>query len=100
MRGILDMEAQRARDWVEFVSQPENKNKTLSRSEISAWEIRWNRENPISDFVGQSLANTPVMGEIDWSDPESRKKVKEGYKYVLPDGSIATYNGSGFDVEG
>jgi len=99
MRGILDMEAQRARDWVEFVSQPENKNKTLSRSEISAWEIRWNRENPISDFVGQSLANTPVMGEIDWSDPESRKKVKEGYKYVLPDGSIATYNGSGFDVE-
>ena len=100
MRGILDMEAQRSRDWVEFVRQPENAGKAFSRSEIADWEIRWNDENPISEFVGQSLANTPVMGEIDWSSPESRKKVKEGYKYVLPDGSIGTYNGSGFDVEG
>ena len=100
MRGILDMDAQRSRDWIAFVRSPENRNKTFSRSEIVDWEIQWNDTNPASQFVEQSIANTPVMGEIDWSSPESRNKVKEGYKYVLPDGSIGTYTGSGFDVEG
>lgn len=99
MRGILDMDAKRARDWIEFVRKPENKGKTFSRSDIVDWEINWNDENPVADFVNQSVANTPVMGEIDWSSPESRNRVKEGYKYVLPDGRIATYTGSGFEVE-
>lgn len=99
MRGILDMDAQRARDWVAFARSPENKGKVFSRSEIVDWEINWNEENPVANFVEQSVANTPVMGEIDWSNPESRKRVREGYKYVLPDGSIGTYTGSGFDVE-
>jgi hypothetical protein len=99
MRGILDMDAQRASDWIDFVTKPENENKDFSRREITAWEIEWNKQHPIADFVGKSVADTPVMGEIDWTSPESRKRVKEGYKYVLPDGSIGTYNGSGFDVE-
>ena len=99
MRGILDMDAQRARDWIEFTRRPENRGKTFSRSEIVDWEINWNDQNPVANFVEQSVANTPVMGEIDWSSPESRSRVREGYKYVLPDGRIATYNGSGFVVE-
>lgn len=89
MRGILDMEAQRARDWIAFARKPENRGKTFSRSEIVDWEINWNDENPIADFVGQSVANTPVMGEVNWSAPvdEIESKLKPGYKYVIPKGN-------------
>lgn len=94
MRGILDMEAQRARDWIAFARKPENRGKTFSRSEIVDWEINWNDENPIADFVGQSVANTPVMGEVNWSAPvdEIESKLKPGYKYVIPKGDYPIGN--------
>lgn len=97
MRGILTMENKRAQDWIEFADS--RGNAYPSRREIVDWEIKWNRENPVSNFVQTSIANTPVAGEINWNDPNSRKKVKQGYKYVLPDNSIGTYDGSGFVVE-
>lgn len=109
MRGILDMDAKRARDWIEFVRKPENKGKTFSRSDIVDWEINWNDENPVADFVNQSVANTPVMGEIDFSNAASRASAKPGYKYVIPKGrypfgdlskdTIVTFDGERFNEE-
>jgi len=97
MRGILDMEIKRSQDWISFVD--ENGGKPPSRREITSWEIQWNKDNPITSFVEPSVANTPVKGELNFTDPASRAKAKPGYKYVLPDGRIGTYNGSTFDVE-
>jgi hypothetical protein len=93
MRGILDMDRKRAQDWVDEVGDA-----PMSRRDIAAWEAKWAEENPISDFVNQSIANTPVKGELNFSDPSSRAKAKPGYKYVLPDGRIAVYNGSEFEL--
>jgi hypothetical protein len=94
MRGILDMDRKRAQDWIAEVGDA-----PMPRREIAAWEAKWAEENPISDFVNQSIANTPVKGELNFSDPSSRAKAKPGYKYVLPDGRIAVYNGSEFELE-
>ena len=93
MRGILDMDRKRAQDWIDEVGDT-----PMSRRDIAAWEAKWAEENPISDFVNQSIANTPVKGELNFSDPSSRAKAKPGYKYVLPDGQIAVYNGSEFEL--
>jgi hypothetical protein len=93
MRGILDMDRKRAQDWIDEVGDT-----PMSRRDIAAWEANWAKENPISDFVNQSIANTPVKGELNFSDPSSRAKAKPGYKYVLPDGKIAVYNGSEFEL--
>ena len=99
MRGILEMENKRAQDWIAFVD--ENGDKPLSRRQITSWEIDWNKnpENKISNFVEQSIANTPVKGELDFSNPRSRAQAKAGYKYVMPDGKIAVYNGTDFELE-
>jgi len=97
MRGILNMEIKRAQDWISFVD--ENGGKPPSRREITSWEIEWNKENPITSFVEPSIANTPVKGELNFSDPSSRAKAKPGYKYILPDGKVAVYNGSEFELE-
>jgi len=104
MRGILEMDRKRAQDWIEQVG-----DKPMPRREIAAWEAAWAEKNPISDFVRNAIANTPVKGEINWSDPSSRARVKEGYKYIVPKGSypfgsfsrdtVVTYTGNGFDVE-
>lgn len=96
MRGILDMEIKRAQDWISFVD--ENRGKPPSRRDITSWEIQWNKDNPITSFVEPSIANTPVKGELNFADPTSRAKAKPGYKYVLPDGQIAVYNGSEFEL--
>ena len=96
MRGILDMEIKRAQDWISFVD--ENGDRPPSRRDITSWEIQWNKDNPITSFVEPSIANTPVKGELNFSDPSSRAKAKRGYKYVLPDGQIGVYNGSEFEL--
>lgn len=96
MKGILEMENKRSQDWIAFAE--ENGDQPLPRKKITSWEIEWNKNNPISDFVEQAIASTPVKGELDFSNPASRSKAKPGYQYVLPDGRIATYNGEGFEV--
>jgi hypothetical protein len=90
MRGILDMEAKRAEDWIGFVNS--NEDTMLSRKQIADWEIKWNKENPISKFVGQSIANTPAKGEITPDTP--LEKLTVGYKYVMPDGTVKVYTGN------
>ncbi len=97
MRGILDMENKRARDWVGFVDK-RGDDTPLSRREVTQWEINWNDQNPVSNFVEPAVANTPVMGEIDYSDPTSREKAKPGWKYALPNGKIATFTGEKFET--
>jgi hypothetical protein len=94
MRGILEMDRKRAQDWIEQVG-----DKPMPRREIAAWEANWAKENPISDFVNEAIANTPVKGELNFADPASRAKAKAGYRYVLPDGTVATYDGQDFIVE-
>ena len=89
MRGILDMEAKRAEDWIGFVNK--NEDTMLSRKQIADWEIKWNKENPISEFVGQSIANTPAKGEITSDTPLESLVV--GYKYIMPDGTMKVYTG-------
>ena len=96
MRGILDFEKKRSDDWISFM---EGRDKPLSTREIAAWQNDWAKNNKVSDFVNESIANTPVMGELNFSDPSSRAKAKTGYKYVLPNGKIATYNGTAFEVD-
>ena len=90
MRGILDMETKRAEDWIGFVNK--NEDTMLSRKQIADWEIKWNKENPISKFVGQSIANTPAKGEITPDTP--LEKLTVGYKYVMPDGTVKVYTGN------
>lgn len=97
MRGILDMEYKRSEDWINMVN--ERNGAPMSRRQIAAWQMQWAKDNPITDFVEQSIANTPVKGELNFSDPSSRAKAKPGYKYVLPDNRIAIYNGSEFELE-
>ncbi len=98
MRGILDYENKRSLDWIDEINK--RNGAPMSRREIAAWRNQWSKDNPISDFVDRAIADTPVKGELNFSDPSSRSKAKPGYKYVLPDGRIGTYNGSGFDLEG
>jgi hypothetical protein len=89
MRGVLDMEAKRAEDWIKFAD--ENSDTPLSRRNIVDWEIQWNKQNPISNFVKQSISNTPAKNEVTLDTPEDYFTV--GYKYVMPDGKIKTYTG-------
>ena len=106
MRGILDMENQRSQDWIAEMDR--NGDAPMSRRQIAAWEIQWNKDHSITKYVDSSIANTPVKGELNFSDPSSRAKAKPGYKYVIPKGNypfgafakdtIATYNGEGFEV--
>jgi hypothetical protein len=91
MRGILEMDAQRSRDWVEFANRPENKGKLFSRSEITDWQIKWSDDNPVTDFVQANIAKTPVAGEVSLDTPEDY--FRAGYRYVMPDGKIREYTG-------
>lgn len=100
MRGLLNMESQRAQDWLAFVD--EQGDKPMSRRQIAAWEANWNKENPASKFVQQGIASTPAKGEINWnsffSDPEYQKTamenmLKPGYQYVTADGSVKVFTG-------
>lgn len=97
MRGLLDMERQRAKDFIDFAKE---KNGPLSRRDLIEWELDWNNNNSVTEFVKAAIANTPVKGEVDWkrwaSDPEYQKKSKfiVGYKYVMPDGKIKVYTGN------
>jgi len=101
MRGLLEMEAKRAADWLAFADQAGDK--PLSRKEIAKWEMQWNRDNPSSQFVETSIASTPVAGEINWnaffSDPEYQRAamssmLKPGYQYVTADGGVKVFTGN------
>jgi hypothetical protein len=101
MRGLLDMEAKRAQDWIAFVD--EAGDTPLSRKQIAKWEAEWNKENPAGNFVQASIAATPVAGEVDWtsffSNPEYQRQamssmLKPGYQYVTADGSVKVFTGS------
>jgi len=98
MRGILEMEKQRASDWIAEADRLGGK--TIPRRQIVDWEIKWNERNPLSSFIEKSIASTPAAGEIDWnlwqSDENYRKKIKfkPGYQYVMPAEDVKVYTGS------
>jgi hypothetical protein len=97
MRGILNMESQKAKDWIDYAGG----QKALSQLEIAKWEKDWNASHKPGDFITKSIAQTPAAGEVDWArfgdDPEYRKawnqKFTPGYQYVMPDGKVKTYTG-------
>ncbi len=96
MKGVLDWQKERAAGIADFIQQ----NGGLTNVDpiaLQKYSSTWDEQLP--DFVESGIANTPVKGEINFSDPKSREKTKAGRKYILPDGSVATYNGETFETE-
>lgn len=94
MKGVMDWQRARAEALAKFVQQ----NGGLTAVDpilLQQYASTWDTELP--KFVETAIATTPVKGDIDWSSPEARKRVKVGRQYVLPDGRIATYTGDGFE---
>jgi hypothetical protein len=97
MRGILEMEQKRARDWLAYA---DSLDRPISSRDIAKWEAAWNDENLVGDYIKKGIANTPAAGEINWqrwnSDPQYRDGIKftEGYQYVMPDGGVKVYTGN------
>lgn len=97
MRGILEMEQKRARDWLEYA---DSLDRPISSRDIAKWEAAWNDDNPVGNYIKKGIANTPAAGEINWqrwgTDPQYREGIRftEGYQYVMPDGGVKVYTGN------
>lgn len=63
----------------------------VTPTDIRNWERDFGKREPVSKYIEQGIANTPVAGELDATRPEGY--LKPGYKYVHPTGKIFIYNG-------
>ena len=94
MKGVLDWQRARAEKIAQFVQ--ENGGLTgVDPIKLQQYVSSWDSQLP--EFVEKGIATTPVRGDIDWSSPEARKRVKPGRQYILPNGTIAVYTGDGFE---
>lgn len=89
--GKLAWDKQKVRAWTEFSQQARESGKRLTRSDITQFNMdfsdgKYTDGKTSSDYVREAIANTPVMGEINWSDPNP-SRLKKGYKYIVPKGS-------------
>lgn len=64
---------------------------SVSPTDIRNWERDFSASEPVSKYIEQGIANTPVAGELDATRPEGY--LKPGYKYVHPNGRVFIYNG-------
>lgn len=95
-KGVLDWQRDRAKALKNYVQMKGGIAK-VDPLDLQSVASEW--DDVLGEYVNDALADTPVKGDINFSDPEARKRAKPGWKYILPDGRVGTYNGSGFEVE-
>jgi hypothetical protein len=95
MKGVMDWQRGRAEALAKFIQSNGGLN-AVDPIALQEYASTWDKELP--KYVENAIANTPVKGDIDWSSPEARKRVKVGRKYILPSGEIVKYTG-GNDFE-
>lgn len=95
MKGVMDWQRGRAEALAQFIEENGGLN-AVDPIALQKYASTWDNELP--KYVEAAIADTPVKGDIDWSSPEARKRVKVGRKYILPDGRVATYTDGGFEV--
>lgn len=96
--GKLSWDREKVRAWTEFSQQSREEGKLPTRSDITKFNIdfsegKYTGGKTSSDYINEAIANTPVMGEVNWSGPEM-PRLKKGYKYIVPKGSypIGTFD--------
>lgn len=62
----------------------------VSPTDIRNWERDFAKTDPVSKYVDEGIANTPVAGELYNRDEDY---LKPGYKYVHPNGRVFIYHG-------
>lgn len=89
--GKLAWDKEKVRAWTEFSQKARESGKRPTRSDITKFNMdfsegKYTDGKTAPDYVREATANTPVMGEINWSDP-GKARLKEGYKYIVPRGT-------------
>ena len=65
---------------------------SVTPTDIRNWERNFSKTEPVSKYIEQGIANTPVAGELDATRPPDY--LKPGYKYVHPNGRVFLYKGT------
>lgn len=89
--GKLAWDRAKVAVWQEFSEEMDAKGKELTRRDITKFKSdfssgKYTDGKTAQDYVDEAIANTPVMGDVNWTNVK-KDQLKKGYKYIIPKGS-------------